>query len=83
MHKVLLTIRTWAIYGRDIRILLFIIGTAALLLGVASVSFLSFFPRLQSDDPVVVAGGTRKNVSNCCRRLPFKFIENEVRSILH
>lgn len=40
MHKVLLTIRTWAIYGRDIRILLFIIGTAALLLGVASVSFL-------------------------------------------
>jgi hypothetical protein len=83
MHKVLLTIRTWAIYGRDIRILLFIIGTAALLLGVASVSFLSFFPRLQSDDPVVVASGTRKYVSNCCRRLPFKFIKNEVRSILH
>jgi len=85
-HQVLLTIRTWALYGRNIRVLLFIIGIAALLLGVASVSSLSFypsFPRFQFDNPVVVASGTRTNFSNCCRRLPYRIIEQEVRSTLH
>ena len=82
-HLVLLTIRTWALYGRNIRILLFIIGIATLLLGVASVSSLSTIVKFQSDDPIVVASGTRTNFPNCCRRLPHGIVEQEVRFTLH
>ncbi|KIM74113.1 hypothetical protein PILCRDRAFT_828522 [Piloderma croceum F 1598] len=55
----LLTIRTWALYGRNIRILLFIIGIAALLLGVASWSLVG-----QDQTFPIVVGGCHMELSN-------------------
>lgn len=40
--QVLLILRTWALYGRNSRILLLMIGTTLVLLGVAAVSSLPF-----------------------------------------
>jgi len=48
----LLTLRTWALYGRNIRILLFMLGCGASLLGVASWSLVG----QQSTFPTITAG---------------------------
>jgi len=48
----LLTMRTWALYGRNIRVLLFMVGCAASLLGVASWSLVG----QQSTFPTITAG---------------------------
>ena len=52
--QVLLILRTWALYGRNSRILLLLIGTMLTLLGVAAVSSPPFhYPFVNELNPVI------------------------------